>query len=40
MSVSLSKECLDWLNGKVEDKSFESVSHGIEYAIEQFKKKS
>ncbi|WP_019177622.1 ribbon-helix-helix domain-containing protein [Methanomassiliicoccus luminyensis] len=38
VSVSLSKETIEWLDKEVEAKEFGSRSHGIEKAIAEYRK--
>jgi Arc/MetJ-type ribon-helix-helix transcriptional regulator len=37
-SVALSEETLEWIAEKIKEKRFSSVSHAVEYAIEQLRK--
>jgi len=37
-SVSLDEEILKWIEQKIKEKRFASVSHAVEYAFEQLKK--
>jgi len=37
-SVTLDEKTLDWIQQKIIEKKFASVSHAVEYAIEQLKK--
>lgn len=40
ISVTLPKPCLDWLDGKVEDRTYANRSHAIEVLIlEKMKKR-
>lgn len=36
-SVSLDEETIAWIETKIGDKGFDSVSHAIEYAIEKLR---
>ena len=36
-SVSLDEETLAWVEKKIKEKKFASVSHAVEYAIEQLR---
>lgn len=38
-SVSLDSELLLWVQKKVKEKKFASVTHAIEYALEELKKR-
>ena len=38
-SVSLDRELLSWVEKKVREKKFASVTHAVEYALEELKKK-
>jgi len=38
-SVSVDEELLTWLDSKIKSKIFASRSHGIEYALNELKKK-
>jgi Arc/MetJ-type ribon-helix-helix transcriptional regulator len=37
-SVTLDEETLAWVEQKIEEKQFASVSHAVEYAIQQLRK--
>jgi Arc/MetJ-type ribon-helix-helix transcriptional regulator len=37
-SVTLEEETLAWIEKKIGDKQFASVSHAVEYAINQLRK--
>ena len=37
-SVSLDEETLTWIEKKIKEKKFASVSHAVEYAIEQLRR--
>ncbi len=37
-SVTINKELLDWINQKLEEKEFASLSHAVEKALYQLKK--
>jgi Arc/MetJ-type ribon-helix-helix transcriptional regulator len=37
-SVTLNEETLQWIEEKITEKKFASVSHAVEYAIEQLRK--
>lgn len=37
-SVSLEEEALAWIKKKIKEKKFASVSHAVEYAIEQLRR--
>lgn len=39
-SVSVDDNLLKWLDAEIKDKRFESRSHGIEFALNELKKKS
>jgi Arc/MetJ-type ribon-helix-helix transcriptional regulator len=36
-SVSLDEELLKWIERKIKEKKFTSVSHAVEYALEQLR---
>jgi Arc/MetJ-type ribon-helix-helix transcriptional regulator len=38
-SVSLDHELLLWIDKKINERKFASVSHAVEYALEELKKK-
>ena len=38
-SVSLDDEILMWIEKKIKEKKFASVSHAVEYALEELKKR-
>jgi Arc/MetJ-type ribon-helix-helix transcriptional regulator len=38
-SVSLDDELLLWIEKKIKEKKFASVSHAVEYALEELKKR-
>jgi Arc/MetJ-type ribon-helix-helix transcriptional regulator len=38
-SVSIDIELLAWIDKKIKEKKFASVSHAIEYALEELKKR-
>ncbi len=38
-SVSLDRDLLQWIQKKIEEKKFASVSHAVEYALEELKKR-
>jgi Arc/MetJ-type ribon-helix-helix transcriptional regulator len=38
-SVSISTELLEWIQQKIKEKKFASISHAVEYALEQLRKK-
>ena len=38
-SVSLDEELIKWVEQKIAEKKFASVSHAVEYALEQLRKK-
>jgi len=38
-SVTLSEELLSWVGKEIEAKRFASVSHAVEYALEELRKK-
>jgi Arc/MetJ-type ribon-helix-helix transcriptional regulator len=37
-SVSLNNGLLEWIHEKIKEKRFASVSHAVEYALEQLRK--
>ena len=37
-SISLDEDLLKWINGKIREKRFASVTHAIEYALEKLRK--
>lgn len=37
-SVSLDKNLIEWIQDKIEEKRFASVSHAVEYALERLRK--
>jgi len=37
-SVSLDEELLDWIEKKIKERKFASVSHAVEYALEELRK--
>ena len=39
ITVTLDKECLNWLDSKVESRTFASRSHGFEFLIARFREK-
>ena len=39
-SVSLDEDLLEWINKKIKEKRFASVTHAVEYAIEQIRKEN
>ncbi|MCH7647351.1 MAG: ribbon-helix-helix protein, CopG family [Thaumarchaeota archaeon] len=39
-SVSVDDDLLKWLDSEIKDKRFASRSHGIEFALNELKKKS
>ena len=39
-SVSVDDNLLKWLDSEIKDKRFASRSHGIEYSLNELKKKS
>jgi len=38
-SVSLDEQLLSWIEKKMKEKKFASISHAIEYALEELKKR-
>ena len=38
-SVSLDEETLEWIKKKIREKRFASISHAVQYALEQLKEK-
>jgi Arc/MetJ-type ribon-helix-helix transcriptional regulator len=38
-TISIDKELLDWLEQKIQEKEFGSLSHGIEKALTELRKK-
>lgn len=38
-SVSLDEGLLSWIERKIKEKKFASISHAIEYALEELKKR-
>ncbi len=38
-SVSVDEKLLKWLDSEIKEKTFASRSHGIEYALNELKKK-
>ncbi len=37
-SVAIDDELLEWIQGKVKERKFASVSHAVQYALEQLRK--
>jgi len=38
-SITLDTELLEWIKEKIREKRFASITHAIEYALEQLKEK-
>jgi Arc/MetJ-type ribon-helix-helix transcriptional regulator len=38
-SISLDYQLLSWVESKINEKRFASVSHAVEYALEELRKK-
>lgn len=39
-TISIGSKLLDWVNEQIQEKRFASLSHAIEYALNEQKKKS
>ena len=37
-SISLDEDLLEWVNEKIREKRFASVTHAVEYALEKIRK--
>jgi len=40
VSVSIDEDLINWIQGEVEKKRFASISHAVNYALNELKKKA